>query len=140
MKLRPALPFPQRFGCVVFWNVPLEKEQALLAALRPFSRDAVSVKEKSESFDEMSFRYAAGADGEGGARAPRRVERDEFALLTADPMEKLTLACAMRRSPPALVLETRPSLIITSPPPPLSLKVTRWRSRRSSSCLRSAPT
>ena len=114
MKLRPALPCPQRFGCVVFWNVPLEKEQALLAALRPFSRDAVSVKEKSESFDEMSFRYAAtSADEAGSAREPRRVERDEFALLTADPMEKLTFACARASPPsppppPSLVLEKRP--------------------------------
>ena len=136
----------------MFWNVPLEKEQALLAALRPFSRDAVSVKEKSESFDEMSFRYAAGADGEGGARAPRRVERDEFALLTADPMEKLTFACA-RESPPS-----PPSRARAVAPPNSRARArapadesasrrrrragsgTRWRSRRSSSCSRSAPT
>eukprot|EP01035_Chromulina_nebulosa_P017727 gene17727-23319_t len=89
------------YGCVVFWGLTPQEEQAALTELKPFMVDEVNAVELSDSYDTLEYSY------DRKANPQRPIRFDRMKLRTLNVEEKLALSYGMAQSSKLFVLESR---------------------------------
>jgi len=93
MRRKKQDVFVFSYGCVTFFNVPSDEQEAFLQALKPFEEGTLSVREQ----EDLEYTY--------GSKSA--IRNDEITLESTGPLEKLSIAFAIAQCCKLSVFEER---------------------------------